>query len=269
MRDAASPVKPIRVYFLSVRELGDEPTAVTRRRLFGITAGTAAGTFIAAGAPTPASAQSPARRSPTGPREATSLDAEGAWRKLADGNRRFVTGHQVHPHESLRWRDSLVEGQHPFAVVLGCADSRVPPELVFDHGLGDLFTIRTAGEVLDNSVLGSIEYGVEHLGIPLVVVLGHAKCGAVSATVDVVRGRAQVSGDVSVLVRSIEPAVLSTPPDADEARFLAAAVDNQARRVVALMQEQSVTLRTAVAHHGLKIVAASYQLDTGAVTRLT
>jgi carbonic anhydrase len=253
-----------------VRELSGEPTAVTRRRLFGITAGTAAGTFVATGAPAAAaSASASVRQSPVRPREATSLDAEGAWRKLADGNLRFVTGRQSHPHESLRWRESLVEGQHPFAVVLGCADSRVPPELVFDHGLGDLFTIRAAGEVLDNSVLGSVEYAVEHLGVPLVVVLGHAKCGAVSAAVDVVRGRAEVSGDVSVLVRSIEPAVLSTPPDADEARFLATAVDNQARRVASLMQERSVTLRTAVAHHGLKVVAASYQLDTGAVTRLT
>lgn len=237
---------------------------MTRRRLFGITAGTAA-TFVAAGAP--ASAQGPSTRR-AAPPQATSLDAEGAWRKLAEGNHRFVTGHQTHPHESLRWRESLVQGQHPFAVVLGCADSRVPPELVFDHGLGDLFTIRAAGEVLDNSVLGSVEYAVEHLGVPLVVVLGHAKCGAVSATVDVVRGRAEVSGEVSVLVRSIEPAVLSTPADADEARFLAAAVDNQARRVASLMLERSVTLRTAVNHHGVKVVAASYQLETGAVTRL-
>ncbi|WP_367128131.1 carbonic anhydrase [Saccharothrix sp. HUAS TT1] len=243
-----------------MRELSVEPTAVTRRRMFGITAGTAA-TFVAAGAP--ASAQAPA--SP----QATSLDAEGAWRKLADGNHRFVTGRQTHPHESLRWRESLVQGQHPFAVVLGCADSRVPPELVFDTGLGDLFTIRAAGEVLDNSVLGSIEYAVEHLGVPLIAVVGHAKCGAVSAAVDVVRGRAQVSGDVSVLVRSIEPAVLSTRPNADEAKFLAAAVDNQAKRVASLMLERSVTIRTAVEHHGVKVVAASYQLDTGAVTRLT
>ncbi|WP_461118073.1 carbonic anhydrase [Saccharothrix stipae] len=246
-------------------ETSGEPTAVTRRRLFGITAGTAA-TFVAAGAPAAAEGGGPPRKAP--PPEATSLDAEGAWRKLAEGNHRFVTGHQTHPHESLRWRESLVAGQHPFAVVLGCADSRVPPELVFDTGLGDLFTIRAAGEVLDNSVLGSIEYAVEHLGVPLVVVLGHAKCGAVSATVDVVRGRSAVSGDVSVLVRSIEPAVLSTPADADEARFLAAAVDNQAKRVASLMLERSVTIRTAVQHHGVRVVAASYQLVTGEVARL-
>ncbi|MFD1151796.1 carbonic anhydrase [Saccharothrix hoggarensis] len=258
-----------------MRESSGEPAAVTRRRLFGITAGTAA-SLVAADAPAPALAGSPTvagtpavTSAGASAREVTSLDAEGAWRRLAGGNHRFVTGHQTHPHESLRWRESLVEGQHPFAVVLGCADSRVPPELVFDHGLGDLFTIRSAGEVLDNSVLGSVEYAVEHLGVPLVVVLGHAKCGAVSATIDVVRGRGQVSGDVSVLVRSIEPAVLATPPDGDEARFLAAAVDNQAKRVASLMLERSVTIRTAVAHHGVKVVAASYQLDTGAVTRLT
>lgn len=228
---------------------------MTRRRLFGITAGTAA-TLVAAGAP--ASAQ-----------EAGSGDAEASWRKLAEGNHRFVTGHQRHPHESLRWRESLVEGQHPFAVIVGCADSRVPPELVFDHGLGDLFTIRAAGEVVDNSVLGSVEYAVEHLAVPLVVVLGHARCGAVSATIDVVRGRAQVAGDVSVLVRSIEPAVLATPPDPDEARFLAACVDNQAKRAALLLVERSETIRAAVQHHGVKVVAASYQLETGQVTRLT
>ncbi|WP_197289502.1 carbonic anhydrase [Saccharothrix sp. NRRL B-16348] len=247
-------------------ETSGEPAAVTRRRLFGITAGTAATVMASSGS---AAAQGPATTRRASSPEATSLDAEGAWRKLAEGNHRFVTGHQTHPHESLRWRESLVQGQHPFAVVLGCADSRVPPELVFDHGLGDLFTIRAAGEVLDNSVLGSVEYAVEHLGIPLVVVLGHARCGAVSATVDVVRGRAEVSGDVSVLVRAIEPAVLATPPDGDEARFLAAAVDNQAKRVASLMLERSVTLRTAVQHHGVMVVAASYQLDTGEVTRLT
>ena len=237
---------------------------MTRRRLFGITAGTAA-TVVAADAP--ASARAPSTRRAAPPR-ATSLDAEGAWRKLAEGNDRFVTGGQTHPHESLRWRESLVRGQRPFAVVLGCADSRVPPELVFDHGLGDLFTIRAAGGVLDNSVLGSVEYAVEHLAIPLVVVLGHARCGAVSAAVDVVRGRAEVSGDVSVLVRAIEPAVLSTPADGDEARFLAAVVDNQAKRVASLIVERSVTIRAAVRHHGVAVVAASYQLDTGEVTRL-
>lgn len=230
---------------------------MTRRRLFGLTAGSAA--VLAAGAPA-ASADEDASKK---------LDAEGSWRKLAEGNKRFVEGHQTHPHESLQWREQLTKGQHPFACVVGCADSRVPPELLFDEGFGDLFTIRAAGEVLDTSVLGSVEYAVEHLEVPLVVVLGHASCGAVSATIDVVRGRAEVSGDISTLVRAIEPAVLATPPDRDDKTFLARCVDNQAKRVASLMVERSVTIRTAVRHHGLKVVAASYQLDTGAVTRLT
>ncbi|NUT53553.1 MAG: carbonic anhydrase [Saccharothrix sp.] len=242
-------------------ESSGEPAAVTRRRLFGITAGSAA-TLVAAGGPASSTGTTASPAS-------SASDADGAWGRLAEGNRRFVTGRQVHPHESLRWRESLVRGQHPFAVVLGCADSRVPPELVFDTGLGDLFTIRAAGEVLDNSVLGSVEYAVEHLGVPLVVVLGHAGCGAVSTAVDVVRGRHEVSGDVSVLVRAIEPAVLSTPPDPDEARFLAAAVDNQARRVASLLLERSVTLRAAARRHGVRVVAASYGLDTGEVTSLS
>ncbi|MEJ2852157.1 MULTISPECIES: carbonic anhydrase [unclassified Saccharothrix] len=234
-----------------------DTAAVTRRKLFGLTAGTAAALTVASSAS--------AQEAP----ESKSLDAEGAWRKLAEGNQRFVSGHQTHPHESLKWRESLVKGQHPFACVVGCADSRVPPELLFDEGFGDLFTIRAAGEVLDTSVLGSVEYAVEHLDVPLVVVLGHASCGAVSATIDVIRGRAEVSGDISTLVRAIEPAVLATPPDKDEKAFLARCVDNQAKRVAALMVERSVTIRTAVRHHGLKVVAASYQLDTGAVTRLS
>ncbi|GGP53146.1 carbonic anhydrase [Saccharothrix coeruleofusca] len=222
--------------------------------MFGITAGTAA-TVVAGAAP--ATARQGRR------------DAEGSWRKLAEGNARFVGGHQRHPHESLRWRESLAGGQHPFAAVLGCADSRVPPELVFDHGLGDLFTVRAAGEVVDEAVLGSVEYAVEHLEVPLVVVLGHANCGAVSAAVDVVRGRGEVTGGISSLVRAIEPAVLGTPADPDDAVFLARCVDNQAKRAVRLLLERSATLRAAVAEHGVRVVAASYELTTGRVTRLT
>ncbi|MEU4803872.1 carbonic anhydrase [Actinosynnema sp. NPDC023587] len=224
-----------------------DTASVSRRRMFGITA--------AAGLLAPASA-------------GAGRHGEESWHRLVAGNRRFVDGGQTHPHESLRWRESLVRGQRPFACVVGCADSRVPPELVFDEGFGALFTIRAAGQVLDSSVLGSVEYAVEHLGVPLVVVLGHAGCGAVSAAIDVVHGRAAVSGDISCLVRAIEPAVLSTPPDRDDREFLARCVDSQARRTAALVVERSVTTRTAVRHHGLLVVAASYRLDTGEVTRL-
>lgn len=241
-----------------------ERAGLSRRTLFGVSAGVAAGAAIVAGA-APAAA-TPGRR--TADPKATPLTADQAWRKLAAGNARFVAGQQRHPHESLEWRQSLVEGQHPFAVILGCADSRVSPELVFDEGLGDLFVIRAAGEVLDTAVIGSIEYAVEHLAVPLVVVLGHESCGAVGATIDVVQHGTAVAGDVSTLVRSIEPAVRATPPNPDAKAFLAACVAEQARRAAKYLQERSNIISDAVAHDGVKVVSATYELRTGAVTRL-
>jgi len=235
---------------------------MTRRALLGVTAATAA--TVAAGVATPAVA-SPRRAADP---KASPLTADQAWRKLAAGNARFVDGQQKHPHESLEWRESLVEGQHPFAVILGCADSRVSPELVFDEGLGDLFVIRAAGEVLDTAVIGSIEYAVEHLSVPLIVVLGHESCGAVGATIDVVQHDAAVAGDIATLVRSIEPAVRATPPNPDAAAFLAACVAEQARRAAKYLRERSNIVSDAVAHHGVKVVSATYELRTGAVTKL-
>ncbi|MFC5288067.1 carbonic anhydrase [Actinokineospora guangxiensis] len=233
---------------------------LNRRTLFGVTAGVAATAAIAP-AIAPAATAAPSAP-PSGDR------AEESWRKLAKGNRRFAEGRQQHPHESLRWRESLVNGQAPFAAVLGCGDSRVPPELVFDEGLGDLFTVRSAGEVLDTAIIGSIEYAVEHLNVPLVVILGHESCGAVKATIDTVNGNAHLTGDISVLVRSIEPAVRATPVDPDPARHLAACVAEQTRRSAAYLVERSSIIREAVAHHGVKVVPATYELRTGKVTRL-
>lgn len=229
-------------------------TDLNRRALLGVTAGVAATAVVAA----------PAQGAPARDR---ARDAEESWRKLAEGNARFASGNQKHPHESLRWREKLVSGQHPFAVVLGCGDSRVPPELVFDEGLGDLFTVRAVGEVLDTAVVGSIEYAVEYLDVPLVVVLGHESCGAVKAAIDVVTGAGRFTGDVSVVARAIEPAVRATPPDPDPVAFLAACVAEQARRSAAQLVERSSTIRAAVGH-GVKIVPATYELRTGRVTRL-
>ncbi|RZQ60012.1 carbonic anhydrase [Amycolatopsis suaedae] len=242
--------------------------ALRRRSLFGLTAGAAAA--LAAGTAPAAAATAPPAPPPTpdGGGQSTPITADQAWRILSEGNARFVAGRQKHPHESLKWRESLVKGQHPFAVILGCADSRVPPELVFDEGLGDMFVIRSAGEVLDTSVVGSIEYAVEHLGVPLIVVLGHASCGAVSAAVDLVRGTAHLSGDISTLVRAVEPAVRATPPNPDPAAFLAACVAEQARRTAVLLKERSDIVTKAIAERGVKIVSATYELTTGAVTRV-
>lgn len=109
------------------------------------------------------------------------VTAEEARQNLQEGNRRHVQGAYLHPHRDLAWRAQLVLGQRPWAAILGCSDSRVPPEIVFDQGLGDLFVVRTAGHVCDPVVLASLRYAVEHLGVPLVVVLGHTGCGAVKA----------------------------------------------------------------------------------------
>lgn len=190
-----------------------------------------------------------------------SVPPDVAWRRLMDGNRRFREGRQRHPHEQLDWRRGLAEHQHPFVCVIGCADSRVTPELVFDHGLGDLFTVRAAGEVLDDAVVGSVEYAIAHLGVRLVVVLGHEKCGAVMAAIDMVRGEADVSGSIATLVRSIEATVLSTPADPDPRAYLAACVANQARRVAAQLPERSPVLAAAVADRVVEIRAATYGLS--------
>ena len=190
------------------------------------------------------------------------------WRKLIVGNARFVGGQQIHPHQQLAWRQTLVTGQQPFACVLGCADSRVPPELVFDQGLGDLFTVRAVGEVLDDAIVGSIEYAVEHLRVPLVVVLGHASCGAVQAAVDLVAGRGPSTGAVNTVARAIEATVRATPAAGDDATFLAACVRNQAKRVRTELIERSTVLFEAVEDRQVDIVSAVYDLRSGLVERL-
>ena len=109
---------------------------------------------------------------------------EAPFEKLMDGNKRFMAGHPVHPDETLARIRELKKGQHPFAVVIGCSDSRVPPELIFDQGLGDIFSIRTAGNIIGDYELGSIEYAVEHLGSKFIVVLGHENCGAIKTFIE-------------------------------------------------------------------------------------
>lgn len=189
------------------------------------------------------------------------------WARLVAGNARFAAGRPRHPHQDPAYRRSLVDGQEPFACVLGCADSRVPAELLFDQGLGDLFTVRAVGEVLDDAVVGSIEYAVEHLHVRTVVVLGHAECGAVTAAIDVVRGASEVTGSVSTVARAIEATVRATEPDPDEGAFHAACVRNQASRVAAELPRRSPAIRTGIVEHGVRIVPAVYDLASGLVER--
>ncbi len=141
---------------------------------------------------------------------ATYLTPALAWRRLRDGNERFVAGESSHPNQDASRRSSLVENQHPFAVIFGCSDSRLAAEIIFDLGLGDAFVVRTAGQVIDDAVLGSLEYSIGELGVPLIVVLGHDSCGAVSATKAAVETGNMPIGFIRDLVERITPSVLTS-----------------------------------------------------------
>ncbi|MFJ8694271.1 carbonic anhydrase [Streptomyces roseolilacinus] len=188
-----------------------------------------------------------------------------ALRALRHGNHRWSTRHQTHPHEADGDRLLAVSGQHPFAVVLGCIDSRVPPELVFDQGLGDLMTVRSAGCVLDEAVLGSIAYGVLELGIPLVVVLGHQSCGAVTAAVHAAETGEELPAHISYVAEQIRPAI-------DHTRTGPARVDATITANVRLVRsrlaaEPDLAARTATGR--LAVVGARYELATQQVHLVT
>lgn len=190
--------------------------------------------------------------------EAT-LTPDASLKMLQDGNARFVSGALQHPHQDAARRGDVASGQRPFAVILACADSRVAPEVVFDEGLGDLFVIRVAGNIADDAVLGSIEYAVEHLGSPLVVVMGHERCGAVTAAVDAVKTGAPPPGHLSALVDPIRPAVTSQKPGED--LLDRAIVANVAEQVAKVSADEE--LAAAIKSGKLKVVGGRYDLDTG------
>ncbi|BAX94702.1 carbonic anhydrase [Mycobacterium shigaense] len=131
-----------------------------------------------------------------------------AWKALKEGNERFVAGRPAHPSQSIDHRASLAAGQDPTAVIFGCADSRVAAELLFDQGLGDVFVVRTAGQAIDTAVLGSIEYAVVVLNVPLIVVLGHNSCGAVKAAIAAVDDGAVPAGFIRDVVERVAPTIL-------------------------------------------------------------
>jgi len=179
--------------------------------------------------------------------------------KLVQGNERFASGTATNFHESIERRGEVAKGQHPFAVIVGCSDSRVPPELVFDQGLGDLFVVRVAGEVLGDGALGSIEYAVEHLGCELVVVLGHERCGAVDA---VVQG-GELPGHLSAFTPAIVPVIAEAKKKGGD--VLDNAVRAHAQRVARQLTDCEPTLSEYVHLGKLQIVAARYDLDSGVV----
>lgn len=239
---------------------------VGRRRVLLGGAATASSLAIGGAGPSPAGAGPSTEPAATeaAATEPAATDAASAVARLLDGNRRFRTGHPRRPHQAPGRRQEVAAGQSPFAVVVGCADSRVPPEVVFDQGLGDLFTIRVAGNVLDDLVLGSVEFAVEELHPVLLVVLGHERCGAVSATVAAIGSGATPPGHLGAIVDRLRPVVepiLDEPGDAVDNGVVA-----NVEAVAAQLTADSAVVAHAVDGGGLTVVGARFDLDTGRVT---
>lgn len=195
----------------------------------------------------------------------TPITAAEALRRLKEGNRRAAAGRFTIVSKLISQRIRSAPAQRPFAMMLSCADSRVPVELIFDHGFGELFVVRVAGNTYDDLVEGSFEYAVEHLHVPLAVVLGHHRCGAVMAAIESVRTGEPAPGHIDSLLAPLRPIVrrLGDRPD-----LLPAAVEANVRAVVAHLRRDD-QLDEHVASHRLTVVGAVYDLDTGLVQWLS
>ena len=197
--------------------------------------------------------------------ESARKDPDEVWKDLMAGNRRYSTAKPLRPHQAGPRRVELAKGQNPPAIVLSCSDSRVPPEIVFDQGLGDIFVVRVAGNVVNDDVLGSIEYAVEHLGSSLIIVMGHQSCGAVKAVVD----NAVTEGHIPFLVKHIVPVVAEVKKKADGGctdpkSVLDASISSNVKQSVKLLRDDE-TLSKFLADHKIKVLGARYQVDSGKV----
>jgi carbonic anhydrase len=214
------------------------------------------------------------------PDSRASVSPDEALQKLMDGNKHYVENKLTNTAMSdSATRTSLAKSQKPYAIILSCSDSRVPPELIFDKGLGEIFVVRVAGNVPDPVVIGSIEYAAEHLGSPLVMVLGHGRCGAVKATVDS-KGKSTGSSNIDAIVRIIAPSVKSATKDCEACNsqkncaltktsdFTECVSNANVRTVAASLTTKSQILKHLVDKGRLKIVTAKYDLDDGTVTML-
>lgn len=193
---------------------------------------------------------------------AETLNVKQSLKKLLDGNKRCAAGTQQNPRQDAKRRKEVTKGQKPFAVIVGCSDSRIPPELIFDQGLGDLFVVRLAGNIVDSLAMGSIEYAVEHLATKLVLVLGHGNCGAVTAAAK----SADAPGHVGSIVKAIQPAI-------KKARKLKGdLVDNAIRANVSLVVNKiksSKPIMVEMIEKGdVQVIGAYYNIETGEVELL-
>lgn len=189
---------------------------------------------------------------------ALSLGSEQALRKLFEGNQRYVQDRLIHPDQSRSRVREVSNEQHPIAAILGCADSRVPPEIIFDQGIGDLFVVREAGNIIDDAVIASMEYAAVHLGVSLIFILGHERCGAIEAAV-----HNQYEGHIGTLVDAISPAIdLVQGKEGDPIDLVSRAHVDLVR--TKLMNSRPV-LRARLESKQLLIVSGYYDLDSGRV----
>lgn len=198
-------------------------------------------------------------------KETTDRDAGTlAFEQLKQGNLRFVEGQVINAHHAANWRAQLAHSQHPFATILACSDSRVPPELVFDQGFGDLFVIRVAGNIVDSDVLGSICYAMIHLKTPLVVVLGHERCGAVTAALEIHEGAPHEMRFIEGLIDRIIPCIHGQESLPTKEERLAAAVKENVRNAARQLAE-AIESHSSLKSLPVLLKMAVYDLDTGSV----
>jgi carbonic anhydrase len=200
---------------------------------------------------------------------ATSTPAQSPDSVLNDllvGNQRFVRHRLQHPHQNQAQIQAIAQGQHPLVTILSCADSRVAPEILFDQGMGDLFDVRIAGNIATPEAIGSIEYAVVLLGTPLLMVLGHERCGAVTAAVK----RQAVPGQISTFVKAIKPAIVeSKDPLTEISSLIEQTVVANVQYQIKRLRQSSTLLAERETQGTLKIVGGRYDLDTGEVTLVT
>jgi carbonic anhydrase len=185
-----------------------------------------------------------------------------ALQTLIEGNKRFAAMNATHPNQGKERRDEVKGGQKPFAVIVGCSDSRIPPEILFDQGIGDIFVIRLAGNIVDDTALGSVEYAVDHLGTRLVVVLGHAKCGAVTAATQGGEAHGHIGSIVQLIIPAVEKARAKSGDLIDNS------IKENARLVAATISSSKPILSKMVEDGKIAVVPAYYNIDTGMVELL-
>lgn len=182
---------------------------------------------------------------------------------LIEGNQRFLTNHPIHPDQTLERLRALEKGQHPFAVVVTCSDSRVTPELIFDQGLGDLFVIRNAGNIIDDYEIGSVEYAVEHLQTPLVIVLGHTNCGAIGAYLE--HQHDSIPNHIQSIVDYIKQEPEELILDKNSREYYEAAIKANVQHGVSILQQSEPVMQELIDKKEVTVLGAIYDLHTGKV----